>query len=181
MGFWVGSLGANLKQVIFQSDSSQPLFTTDKKSLTSAEEWYLAPSQINALRLSLYWLIRYFKYWIVGSPFPFGYAWIRHWPAIFTLAQISLSLFLIHNWDFHSFIFLALNIATDISPKKMTFILKQNYQLHLIRFHCDELLAIGSILLFFWPEEDQFWDDVSEIFSSFSQPTQKSHSNSAEN
>jgi len=33
-------LGANLKQVIFQSDSSEPLFTNDKKSLTSAEEWY---------------------------------------------------------------------------------------------------------------------------------------------
>jgi len=65
-------------------------------------------------------------------------------------AQVSLSLFLINNWDFHSFILLAPNIATDISPKKMTFILKQNYRLHLIRFHGDELLALGSILLFFY-------------------------------
>ena len=150
--------------MIFQSDSSQPLFTTDKKSLTSAEEWYLARSEINALRLLLYWLIRYFKYLIVYSPFPFGYAWIRHWPlAIFTLAQISLLLFLIHNWDFHSFIFLAPNIATDISLKKMTFILKQNYRLHLIRFHCDELLAIGSIISFFLTRRGavlgwRFWD-----------------------
>ena len=70
-------------------------------------------------------------------------------------AQVSLSLFLINNWNFHSFILLAPNIATDISPKKMTFILKQNYWLHLIRFHGDELLALGSILLFL-PEEEQF-------------------------
>jgi hypothetical protein len=64
-------------------------------------------------------------------------------------AKISLWLFLINNWHFYSFILLAPNIATDISPKKMTFILKK-LPIDLIRFHYDELLAIGSILWFFF-------------------------------